>query len=76
MAGFNGIAHPADGMVELAVRLGRQVQVTPSCCSIAVGEEILGSGDTSGLQVDLEQLLMRERSRKKVFPIRKVSSHA
>jgi len=41
MAGLNGIAHPADGMVELAVRLQRKVRVTPSCCSIALGDEVL-----------------------------------
>ncbi len=32
MAGLNGIAHPADGMVELAARLEREVRVTPACC--------------------------------------------
>ena len=41
MAGLNGIAHPAEGMVELATRLHRQVRVTPSCCSIALGDEVL-----------------------------------
>ena len=41
MAGLNGIAHPADGIVELATRLQRKVRVTPSCCSIALGDEIL-----------------------------------
>lgn len=40
MAGLNGIAHPADGMVELATRLRREVRVTPSCCSIALGDEL------------------------------------
>jgi len=40
MAGLNGIAHPADGMVELAARLRREVRVTPSCCSIALGDEL------------------------------------
>ena len=41
MAGLNGIAHPADGMVELATRLQRKVRVTPSCCSIALGDEVM-----------------------------------
>lgn len=36
MAGLNGIAHPADGMVELAQRMQRPTRVTPSCCSIAL----------------------------------------
>ncbi|HSD59581.1 MAG TPA: radical SAM protein, partial [Burkholderiales bacterium] len=41
MAGLDGIAHPADGMVELATRLGRGVTVAPYCCSMAVGDEVL-----------------------------------
>jgi len=41
MAGLNGIAHPAEGMVELAKRLQRPAHVTPSCCSIALGDEML-----------------------------------
>ena len=41
MAGLNGIAHPAEGMVELAIRLHREVRVTPSCCSITLGDEVL-----------------------------------
>jgi uncharacterized radical SAM superfamily protein len=45
LAGLNGIAHPADGMVELAARLGRRVRVSPACCSIALGEDPLGAGD-------------------------------
>lgn len=41
MAGLNGIAHPAEGMLELARRLQRPAHVTPSCCSIALGDEML-----------------------------------
>lgn len=41
MAGLNGIAHPAEGMVEFATRLRRPVRVTPSCCSITLGDEAL-----------------------------------
>ena len=41
MAGLNGIAHPAEGMVELAQRLQRETCVTPSCCSITLGDEVL-----------------------------------
>jgi len=41
MAGLNGIAHPAEGMVELAKCLQRPTRVTPSCCSIALGDEML-----------------------------------
>lgn len=63
MAGLNGIAHPADGMVELAVRMGRDVRVTPACCSIALGEEVLALGDDSGVRVDLQRLIENERRR-------------
>lgn len=62
MAGLNGIAHPADGMVELAVRLGREVRVSPTCCSIAVGDEVLAlEGGDTGLQVDIQRIIEQER---------------
>jgi uncharacterized radical SAM superfamily protein len=41
LAGLDGIAHPAEGVVELARRLGRPARVVPACCSVAVGEEVL-----------------------------------
>ena len=41
MAGLDGIAHPADGMVELAARLGRNARVVAACCSMAVGGEMV-----------------------------------
>lgn len=63
MAGLNGIAHPADGMVELAVRLGREVRVTPACCSIALGDEVLALDGGTGLRVDLQDFMQRERAR-------------
>ena len=45
MAGLNGIAHPADGMVELAARLGRKARIASTCCSMAmVGEMVAESG--------------------------------
>ena len=62
MAGFNGIAHPADGMVELAARLGREVRVTPACCSIALGEEVLAL-QSDGVRIDVERIIEHERSR-------------
>jgi uncharacterized radical SAM superfamily protein len=64
MAGLNGIAHPADGVVELAIRLGREVRVTPACCSIAVGDEVMGMQSDAGLQLDMRHLVERERVRK------------
>jgi lipoyl synthase len=61
-AGLDGIAHPAEGVVELAARLGREVRVVPSCCSVAVGEEVLATGSGSGgVTLDLEQILEQER---------------
>lgn len=66
LAGLNGIAHPADGMVELAARLGREVRVTPACCSIAVGDEVMAvAGDDDGIRIDLERIVADERSRRR-----------
>lgn len=65
LAGLNGIAHPSDGMVELAARLGREVRVTPACCSIAVGDEVLAlESDHAGLQVDVRRIIEQERGRR------------
>ncbi|MBI4188990.1 MAG: radical SAM protein [Betaproteobacteria bacterium] len=63
MAGLNGIAHPADGMIELAARLGREVRVTPACCSIALGDEVLAlHGAESGISIDVQEVIERERN--------------
>lgn len=65
MAGLNGIAHPADGMVELAARLGRDVRVTPSCCSIAVGDEVMALGDDdSGLEMNVQSIIAAQRKQR------------
>ena len=64
MAGLNGIAHPADGMVELAARLGRETRVTPACCSIALGEEVLALEPDAGMRVDLRQVIAHESARR------------
>jgi hypothetical protein len=62
LAGINGIAHPAEGVVELAARLGRKISVTPSCCSIAVGEAVMTAGEGgSRIELDLDQILEQER---------------
>ncbi|AOU98884.1 radical SAM protein [Acidihalobacter yilgarnensis] len=67
MAGLNGIAHPSDGTVELAARLDRQVKVTPACCSIAVGDEVMAlEGVDSGLDIDLEAIITQERDRRRM----------
>lgn len=64
LAGMNGIAHPSEGMVELAVRLGRDVRVTPACCSIAVGDEVMAAGDDAGVSVDIRTVIEEERRRR------------
>ena len=65
MAGVDGMAHQSDGMVELAARLDRSVRVTPACCSIAVGEEVMAmSGSDSGLEIDLAEIVRHERERR------------
>jgi hypothetical protein len=61
MAGLNGIAHPSDGTVELAVRLGREVRVTPACCSIAVGDEVLAlENGAASVSLDVADFVRRE----------------
>lgn len=65
LAGLNGIAHPADGVVELAARLERDVRVTPACCSIAVGDEVMAiETEGAGLQIDVNRIIEMERSRR------------
>ncbi len=65
MAGVDGMAHPSDGMVELAARLERRVRVTPACCSIAVGDEVLAMDDANaGLEIDLAEIVRQERERR------------
>lgn len=66
LAGLDGIAHPSDGSVELAARLERRVRVTPACCSIVVGDEVMALDESSpGLEVDLETILAQERTRRR-----------
>jgi hypothetical protein len=68
MAGLNGLAHPSDGMVELAVRLERDVRVTPACCSIAIGDEVMAiETEDAGLQVDIQKVIDHERTKRPAF---------
>ncbi|KPK07837.1 MAG: radical SAM protein [Betaproteobacteria bacterium SG8_39] len=64
LAGLSGVAHPADGIVELALRLGRDVKVTPACCSIAVGEEVLALEDPAAPRIDPALIVANERRRR------------
>jgi uncharacterized radical SAM superfamily protein len=64
LAGLSGIAHPADGVVDLALRLGREVKVTPACCSIAVGEEVLALEDPDAPRIDPALIVAHERRRR------------
>jgi uncharacterized radical SAM superfamily protein len=66
MAGLNGLAHPTDGMVELAVKLNRDVRVTPACCSIAIGDEVMAiETEDAGLEVDIERVIAHERTQRR-----------
>lgn len=69
MAGLDAIAHPADGMVELALRLGREGRVASSCCSISAGEEVLAMDE--GEVVDARQFL---QARPRTIPIHAVGA--
>ncbi|GAB4511579.1 MAG: radical SAM protein [Sulfuricaulis sp.] len=77
MADLNGMAHPSDGMVELAARLDRPVRVTPACCSIAVGDEVMAlETDDKGLTLDIQTILKQEQQRRRLKGIRVVSEAA
>ena len=65
MAGLDGLAHPSDGTVELAPRLGRTVKVTPACCSIAMGDAVLASdAGRDALTLDVDEFL-RDSARRR-----------
>lgn len=71
MAGLSGVAHPAEGIVELAARLGREVGVSSSCCSIAVGDQVL---DGEGIGMDATQFIATRQSRPRTIPIHAVGA--
>lgn len=56
MAGVSAIAHPAEGVVELALRLGREARVSASCCSMSISSDVVGEGGSAALTpIDLAQ---------------------
>ena len=56
MAGLNGLAHPSEGMVELASALGRAMRVSPTCCSIASEFEMLEATSISSPPDNLAEI--------------------
>jgi len=66
MAGMSGIAHPAEGVVELAARLQRNVKISASCCSIAIGDEVMALDHAQdALELNLADIIAHEqRSRR------------
>ena len=70
MAGLNGVAFPSDGMLALAKHLDRDVLVTPSCCSMIVGEEVLALGDEStSITLDFIPEAPKRRAQLRDIPI-------
>ena len=70
MAGLNGVAFPSDGMLALAKHLERDVFVTPSCCSMIVGEEVLSMGDESTtMPLDFVPAAPKRRTQLRDIPI-------
>ena len=50
----------------LAARLGRSVRVTPACCSIALGDEVLALDDGSdAVQIDVREYLRRDAEQRR-----------
>ncbi|MHB8624156.1 MAG: radical SAM protein [Sulfuricaulis sp.] len=77
MAGINGMAHPSEGIVELAARLHRPVRVTPACCSIAVGDEVMAlETEDNSLALDIATILKHEAQQRRLKGIRVVSESA
>jgi hypothetical protein len=50
MAGLNAIAHPAEGVVELALRLGRETSISASCCSMSADAGLLDDASAVPLE--------------------------
>ncbi len=57
MAGLDGIAHPAEGTVELARKTGREARLSAGCCSVGSGEllESVFAGETPAVPMPLRR---------------------
>lgn len=65
MAGLDGIAQPADGVVELAARLDQSVCVHSSCCAMAAGEGLSTLlHEEHAVSLDLAAVREHERRRR------------
>jgi uncharacterized radical SAM superfamily protein len=63
LAGLDGIAHPSEGVVELALRIGREVRVSPVCCSIVLGDEVLALDEANAaIRIDPQAVIANERA--------------
>ena len=62
MAGLDGLAHPSEGVVELAARLERKIFASSSCCSVSVGDGVFGNDSDNLVSLNLEDVLVHERS--------------
>lgn len=70
LAGLDGIAHPAEGVVALARRLGRGVQLSAACCSIAEDVVLLeAQGSARPSSADAS------RASRRAFPLPVVAAH-
>lgn len=70
LAGLDAIAHPAEGVVELARRLGREVRVAASCCSMP--EDVALLEEAAEADVREENPVPPAR---RAFPLPVVASH-
>jgi uncharacterized radical SAM superfamily protein len=59
LAGLSGVAHPAEGVVELAARLGRRVRVSSACCATFLLADT-DLEDRHLLDLDLDAVLAHE----------------
>lgn len=70
LAGLSGVAHPAEGVVELAARLGRRVRVSSACCATFLLADT-DLEDRHLLDLNLDAVLAHEAAaRSRARPVR------